>query len=185
MILRKTSLSDVDAVLEIIDFGKDYLKSQGIDQWQQGYPNRQSILDDIQNGEGYVLEMNGEIVGTAMLSFGGEPTYENLEGGQWLASEPYGVLHRVAVLPKFKGQGLGLSLIEQAGELCLKRGVYSLRVDTHQENKSMQNLLTKAGFSPCGIIHLNPYEKGEQGTRAAYEKLLSGGEGQDGQIQET
>ena len=36
MILRKADINDVDAILDIINQAKQYLKSQNIDQWQNG-----------------------------------------------------------------------------------------------------------------------------------------------------
>lgn len=42
-----------------------------------------------------------------------------------------------------------------------------LRVDTHTDNKVMQNLLTKLGFKKCGIIHVIQ----DNYPRYAYEKL--------------
>ena len=42
----------------------------------------------------------------------------------------------------------------------------SLRADTHADNKIMQHLLEKNGFTKCGIIHV------EDGTpRIAYQKM--------------
>ena len=42
----------------------------------------------------------------------------------------------------------------------------SLRADTHADNKIMQHLLEKNGFTRCGIIHV------ADGTpRIAYQKL--------------
>ena len=43
----------------------------------------------------------------------------------------------------------------------------TLRIDTHEDNKTMQALLTKNGFSYCGIIHL---ENGD--PRLAYQKTI-------------
>ena len=41
-----------------------------------------------------------------------------------------------------------------------------LRADTHADNKIMQHLLEKNGFTKCGIIHV------EDGTpRIAYQKM--------------
>ena len=42
----------------------------------------------------------------------------------------------------------------------------SLRADTHADNKIMQHLLEKNGFTRCGIIHV-----ADGSPRFAYQKL--------------
>jgi len=173
MILRQTTIPEVEVVMDIIDDGKAYLKSEGIDQWQHGYPNAKTIQQDIHDGQAYVLEKNGEIIATAMISFLGEETYASIEGPGWLADVPYAVLHRVAVASDLKGQGIAAALIAKTEELCQQKGITSIRIDTHEKNASMQQLLKKTGFVYCGIIHLIPGEGSEAGIRLAFEKILS------------
>ena len=43
MKFRKTTMEDVLAVLEIIGQAQEYLKQKRIEQWQNGYPNRNSM----------------------------------------------------------------------------------------------------------------------------------------------
>ena len=51
--------------------------------------------------------------------------------------------------------------------LCIKNKIYSLRVDTHEDNWNMNHFLIKHGFVRCGMIFV------EDGTpRVAYEKEL-------------
>lgn len=68
MKLRLTKTSDLNAVMEIINQAKSYFKAQGINQWQDGYPNEISIINDIGQREAYVLEDDGKIIATAMIS---------------------------------------------------------------------------------------------------------------------
>ncbi|HBN29292.1 MAG TPA: GNAT family N-acetyltransferase, partial [Clostridiaceae bacterium] len=49
----------------------------------------------------------------------------------------------------------------------LSKGVHSIKIDTHRENKSMQRLLKKNGFEYCGIIYLK-----DKSERIAFEKTL-------------
>ena len=43
MILRQTKLEDISRVMEIINQAKCYFKENGIDQWQDGYPNEETV----------------------------------------------------------------------------------------------------------------------------------------------
>ena len=42
--------------MKIINQGKEKLKNEDIDQWQNGYPNEESIKRDIENSYSYVIE---------------------------------------------------------------------------------------------------------------------------------
>lgn len=166
MEFRKTIKSDVNNVMKIIKQAQDYFKSQGVDQWQNGYPNEETIENDIKNDESYVLEKDGEIVATTMLTFNGEPTYASIQG-KWLSNDKYVTIHRVAVDNTHKGKGLSSQIIKYVEKNCLDKGIHSIKVDTHEDNTSMQRLLEKNDFKYCGVIYLEDDSK-----RIAFEKLL-------------
>ena len=67
MILRPTKIEDISRVIDIINQAKTYFKNNDIDQWQDGYPNEETIEKDIENNEAYVLEEDGVILGTCMV----------------------------------------------------------------------------------------------------------------------
>lgn len=164
MKLRLTKTSDLDAVMGIINQAKSYFKTQGINQWQDGYPNEISIINDISQNEAYVLEDNDEVVATAMISKATESNYNYIEG-KWLQEDKYIVVHRIAIRDDHKGKGLAKIILDET--LKLFPNIPSIRMDTHDDNLSMQRFLTKYGFKYCGTIYLENKEK-----RRAYEKIL-------------
>ncbi len=163
---RKAAEADSDSIINIISQAQAYFKNNGIDQWQNNYPNIDTVRDDIAHGIGYVLLADNTIAGTMVLSFELEKTYEKIYEGQWLSSGPYAAIHRIAVDGGLKGKGLASVMIGKVGELCHRKGIYSIKVDTHRKNLSMQSLLKKNGFRYCGIIYL---EDGSE--RFAFERL--------------
>ena len=50
MILRPTKIEDISRVIDIINQAKTYFKNNDIDQWQDGYPNEETIEKDIAFG---------------------------------------------------------------------------------------------------------------------------------------
>ena len=168
MICRKTKQEDVPRIMEMIDQGKVYFKTQGINQWQKGYPNEETIRQDIKGGKSYLLELEGTIVATACLSFNDEKTYEKIYEGAWLSEDSHGIIHRIAVAQEHKGQGVAGLLLEQLEILCRTEGAKSIKIDTHRDNHTMQRFLEKTGFSYCGIIFL---QEGDE--RIAFEKRLT------------
>lgn len=167
MELRKAKLSDLPAITAIYEDAKEALKAQGIDQWQDGYPNEESARADIESGTSYVLADECGVFATACLAFGHEPTYDVVLGGAWQAEGSYGFLHRVAVSGARKRSGAASRFFEELRRQAGERGIKILRGDTHQDNAAMQRTMEKNGFSRCGIILL---EDGSE--RVAYECLL-------------
>ena len=53
-----------DRIMEVIGAARKIMRSNGnMNQWTGGYPTRETILSDISNGNGYVVEDKGRIVG--------------------------------------------------------------------------------------------------------------------------
>jgi len=166
---RKTILADIPQILMILDEAKQALKIAGIDQWQNGYPNKESIQQDIEQGISYVyLDVDNNIVGTLALSFAGEPTYQTIYQGNWLSAQPYGVIHRIATKQTKKNQGIASAMLTACQNLARQKAIYSLRIDTHEDNKAMQRLLEKNSFAHCGTILLT-----DGAERIAFEKIYN------------
>lgn len=165
MILRKSTKEDLYNIMKIINEGKEFLRKNNVEQWQNGYPNEEVILNDISNNESYVLEDNGEILGTTALSFRGERTYDNIYEGKWLSSGDYAVIHRIATSKVKKIKNVGQVILQKSEEICLSKGINNIKIDTHEDNKAMQRLLLKNDYIYCGIIFLLDGSK-----RIAFEK---------------
>ena len=159
MNIRKTTLSDLDQVLEIYAGARVFMAKTGNPtQWGDGYPKEELIRSDIEAGISYVAEEAGEIESVFVYFFGDDPTYARIENGAWQNKEPYGVIHRIASRGKIKG----------SGSYCLQWGFAqcgNLKIDTHDDNKVMQHVLEKNGFVRCGRIYL---ENGD--PRIAFQK---------------
>ena len=154
--------------MEMLAMGSAWLKSQNVPQWQNGYPNPERIIQDIELNESFVCEKDGKVIGTAVLSLRNEPTYDVIYDGQWLTDGAYGVIHRIAIHNNYKGYGVAARFVEEIEKMCTNKGIKAVRVDTHEMNKSMRRMVEKNGFNYCGVIYL---ENGD--PRVAYEKLLS------------
>ena len=167
MEFRQAKISDLDQIVEIIELSKKYLKETKVDQWQDGYPAKEDLRRDIESGNSYVLTNKDEIVATTVISLDGESTYNSIFNGEWITNTEYIVMHRVAVHDKYKGKGIFKELIKEAESLALNKGIFSIKIDTHRDNISMQRAVVKNDFKKCGIIYL---EDGSE--RIAFEKVL-------------
>lgn len=167
MKFQKAVEKDIKNIMNIIEQAQSYFKEQGINQWQDNYPNLETIKSDVDSGASYILLKENNIIATAAVSFSGEKTYESIYDGKWLTNGEFTVIHRIAVDNNYKGLGIASEIIKNVEKLSLNKGIRSIKVDTHEENISMQNLLRKNGFSYCGVIYLEDKSK-----RIAFEKVL-------------
>ena len=165
MIFRKATTEDIDTIERMIKAASGRLGAAGIDQWQRGYPNRTSIENDVEAGVGMVLALGNEILAYGAIIFTGEPAYDDLTGGQWLTNGEYAVVHRLCVSEIFVGMGFAKQFMSAAEAMAAER-VKSFRIDTHPDNKIMQNLVERMGFTYCGDVVI-------ESRRLAYEKIIA------------
>lgn len=165
MILRKATLSEQSIIWQILQQAILQRKNDGSQQWQNGYPNQQTILDDISKDCAYVVEENNEIIAYASIFFGIEPAYTEIEG-KWLTNDDYVVIHRVAVSDTVKGKGIASQLFKMIEDLSKAHQVYSIKVDTNFDNIPMLRILEKLNYTYCGEVYFNG------SARRAYEKTL-------------
>lgn len=169
MNIRKARKEDLPQVMEIIRMAQQSFREQGINQWQDGYPNEAIILQDMEKKQSYVAQEKELMVGTAVISMEKEQFYEKIEKGTWLTERDadYLVIHRIATRNGCKRKGIAGAFLEEAGRKALEQQAGSIRIDTHPDNQIMQSWLKRHGFVYCGWIWLASGD-----LRYAYEKLL-------------
>ena len=137
--IRRAAEADIPALCGLYDWARDFMRRSGNpSQWNGTYPGPADIRRDMENG---VLWMEDAAQAVMALIPGPDPTYETIDGA-WPDQAPYWVIHRIAARP-----GYGRRMIRFAKQHCGR-----IRIDTHEDNKPMQRLLTKEGFEYCGII---------------------------------
>ncbi len=158
MKLVEINENQIEVAMEIIDGAKAHLKEQGIDQWQNGYPDYNCILEDAKKGRGYFIMDNDDILGYICIDFEGEPAYDTLRG-EWLSDEKYMVGHRLAMSEKARGKSLTGEIFRLMEELAKSKGIYYFKVDTDADNTKMQHVFKKVGFTYRGTIWFDNSEK--------------------------
>jgi len=160
MFVRKTTIEDIDRVMEIYAHAREMMIENGNPmQWGMVHPPLRLIKNDIREGMSYVCcDENGVVLAVFYLAKGPDSTYEKIDGA-WLNDEAYGVVHRIARA----GDGAAGS-----GAFCLEwcsQQFPNIRIDTHADNVPMRKLLERLGYVYCGIIRI---ENGDE--RLAYQK---------------
>ncbi len=157
--VRKARQEDLERIGEIYRHARQFMADTGNpNQWGKTNPPTEQLVEDIRLGDLYVITEDTQIRGVFYFFIGEDPTYQDIFEGDWHMDSPYGTIHRIA------GDGSG-GILRTAVQFC-ERQISHLRIDTHEDNKVMQNALAKAGFQRCGIIYI------ADGTpRIAYDRL--------------
>ena len=163
MRIRPARPEDLPRMLAIYARARAFMAETGNPrQWgPRAWPPESLLSEDIAAGRSYLCEKDGQTVGVFCYLFGEDidPTYRVIEDGAWSFSRPYGVVHRIA---SDGTPGVGTFCLTQA----LEWSGY-LRIDTHPDNRVMQNLLAKLGFRRCGVIHIVE----DNDPRVAFDKI--------------
>ena len=170
MKFEKANIKDVDTIMQILSDARGRIGRLGIDQWQYGYPTRDIIIEDVNLHRSFVVrdeEDNSVCAVFAMLD-DGEPTYEQIFDGEWIADgKPYVAIHRIAVAGDKLKCGVASKVMNWCEAHAKEIGYDSVRIDTHIGNVPMRGMLEKNGYKHCGTIFLTDGQ-----SRCAYEKLV-------------
>ena len=161
-VIRLACKDDVPVIMRLVEEARGIMRSCGnVNQWIGGYPDKDTIVNDIDNGHCYLcVEQGGEVIASFAFIPGPEPTYKEIFEGAWLDDKPYYVVHRLASTADSHG------VFNDVMDYCM--GVAgNLRIDTHRDNVIMRHLIERYGFTYCGIIYLL---NGDE--RLAYQKAL-------------
>lgn len=162
--IRKSTFDDLDRMLEIYERARVFMAETGNPrQWgATNWPPINLLKEDIEVGRSFVCTSDGKVEGTFVYMQGVdiEPTYRKMAEGEWMDDSEYGVVHRLAGSGDVKG--IGKRCMEWAFEQC-----GHVRVDTHYDNKVMQRMFEKLGYTKVGVIHVVE----DNDPRYAYEKV--------------
>lgn len=156
----KAEKKNLPRVLEIYSYAREFMRENGNPtQWENFSAIKDSIVNDMENGNLYLIRDDENIYGAFAFIVGEDSTYKKIEQGEWLSDAEYGTIHRVASDGRIHGM---MGMIVQ---FCSER-IAHLRIDTHADNKIMQHLILKNGFKRCGIIYIS-----DGSPRIAYERI--------------
>lgn len=148
MIIRPAVPDDFEKILEIYAYAREQMRAAGnASQWGDDKPSPETVREDIEKNQAYVILHRGEICGVFAFIIGEDPTYRVIEAGAWPNEEPYGTLHRIA------GNGQVKGILAAALSFCGDK-INNIRIDTHDDNKIMLHLLEKYEFLRCGYIYV-------------------------------
>jgi GNAT superfamily N-acetyltransferase len=163
--VRLAEINDLEKIMPIVNAIIQEMRMAGNDQWDENYPQIMDFRKDIENQDLYVSEIDEQITGFICINPLEPVEYQS---ANWSVNQKPLVLHRMAVNPAYRNQGIGSMLMRFAEELALRKGVNYLRSDTYSLNTKMNALFQKMNYRSAGEIYFlrrtNPFH--------CYEKVL-------------
>ena len=152
---RRAQNSDVDKIVQILNDAISFLKESGSSQWQSGYPNRETVEEDIEKRVAWVLTVDNEVAGYAAVVIGKDPNYAKIDGEWKNDVDSYATIHRIAISSKFRGMHLTQFFLSNIISLTYAQEIHNFRIDTGEKNKIVQHIATSHNFIKRGIIQVD------------------------------
>lgn len=146
---RLAAPRDLDEVFSLVRCAIRHMDELGIHQWDEVYPCREDLFEDISKGEMRVGCIDGRIAVIYVLNTDYDEEYET---AAWAHPEQeWRVLHRLCVHPDFQNMGVARKTLEHMQKELIGMGITALRLDVFSENPYSQRLYAKAGFTQTGV----------------------------------
>ncbi|MDF1517161.1 MAG: GNAT family N-acetyltransferase [Lutibacter sp.] len=166
--IKKALKQDLDQLLSIVKSCGQKLIEQGIFQWNEEYPSKEILIEDIELQELWKLEDNNSIIGLIVLSENEDAEYQDVK---WLTKNHKNLyIHRLAVDPKFQGKGYAQKLMDFAEKFARKNGYNSIRLDTFSQNKRNLKFYEQRNYVKLESIY---FPKQSAFPFYCYEKIMN------------
>ena len=152
--IRKAEIRDLGAVdslyREIHDAEAAGLITTG---WiREIYPIRATAEAALARGDLFVVEDDGQILGSGIIN---QLQVDVYEGAPWKHQVPDNrvcVLHTLVISPAARGKGYGREFIRFYEDYALQHGCTELRIDTNERNLAARAMYSKYGYQEIGIV---------------------------------
>lgn len=165
--IRIAKISEIPDILIIVRACAKHMITKNIYQWNDHYPSRDAFEKDIERNELFVMEVNGRVIGTVVVSTFMDDEYKAID---WLSPNTNNIyVHRLSVVPEEQGKGYAQELMDFAEDHARKNKFLSVRLDTFSQNKRNQKFYEKRGYQRLSDIF---YPKQSDHPFHCYELLL-------------
>ena len=166
MIIRKANKTDLENIMLMYKSCVAGMVENGIDQWDETYPNDEIISEDLNVGTYYIAEIDGNVIGGVNIDNNQDDTYLSLDWED--KSDSFLVVHRLGVKQEFWNKKIGKYMMLFTENLVIEKGLNSIRLDTYSGNPKAMEFYRKLGYSELGTIDLKP----DKDKYHCFEKII-------------
>ena len=157
--------SDYYVLISLKDACIARMRADGIEQWDEVYPDAAVLARDLAVGTLHVLREGDSILGCVTVDTTHDPLWR---GMAWSAAgEPAAAVHRLMVHPAAQGRGLAKLLMAHAESLARAQGFRSIHLDCFTANPAALGLYERLGYRRTGTATMR------KGPFVCFEKLLA------------
>ena len=162
-------MNEIDAIIQLTKACGQHMRDNGIDQWDEDYPNHAVIERDLETKTLFAYREHNKIIGIVVLNETQDEEYKEMN---WSTSDNDRnlVVHRLAVLPHHQGRGIGRILMDFAEQWASTNNYDAIRLDTYSQNPRNQRFYRQRGYTELGAVFLQ-YKK--EHPYYCYELLLN------------
>ncbi len=147
----EAEMKDAGGVMRIISLCLAQMRAQGIQQWDEIYPDLKVIEDDVRTRTLFVIREQDQCVAAICLN---EVQPEQYQEVPWRCTRGRAlVIHRLCVHPDWQAHGLARQLMDFAEKHARERGYASIRLDAYTGNPRAMALYERRGYVRVGQTH--------------------------------
>ncbi len=140
---------DIDDILLMINSCVSDLRKNGIYQWDNNYPSKSIISEDIFKKELYTIKQNDRSIAIIVLNEFQDKEWETV---QWSENKNPLIIHRLTVDVNLQKEGIGRKLINFALNYAKKNKYDSVRFDVYSGNPDLIKAYEKMGCEKKGEV---------------------------------
>ena len=150
MEFRPATPDDLDALVALYAAAAQDMQNKGIDQWDERYPDREILSEDVESGNMVLGLLDGALACAYVVNRDYDPEYAS---GAWAhAQGRFCVLHRLCVNPAMQGKGLARQAMARMEKTAREQGFDSVRLDVFSQNLHAQRLYEGLGYRRTGEV---------------------------------
>lgn len=149
ILIRPAKSNELNTLLDIVQAATRHMESKGIHQWDDIYPDRAILREDIDKQHMHVIEVHGRIAGMISINDTQSPEYQ---GVNWQYPGRALVVHRLAIDPSHQRQGMATRLMDFAEKIAEKQGYSTIRFDAFTQNPGATALYEHLGYEIAGTV---------------------------------
>lgn len=162
---RFANLGDLEALLLLLRSCVAHMMRQQIDQWDDTYPNGDTLARDASSDTTLVVVDGKQIIGMLALNEHQDVEYDEVP---WKFDQGrIAVVHRLMVDPNAQALGLGRNLMQSAEKLAETLGYSAIRLDAFANNPRALRLYLGLGYRRAGQVQFR------KGPFDCFEKQLA------------
>lgn len=142
-------MADLENIMHLVHRVIEEMERNGIRQWNETYPHRQTFAEDLASGNLYLGFYDEALA--AMFVLNETMTEDECRDGNWrFPTAHFAVIHRLCVDPAFQQNGLGRRTCLAAEETARDLGYDTIRIDAFSQNPYALRMYEKLAYTRVG-----------------------------------